>query len=73
MEHKSACGASPTPHTPTLQAWFCFGPESKNPVTLSGSIIQDPITLLFNTVLREIAPMLVISDRAFTSSGEAKT
>ena len=75
MERETAHGAPPTPNTYALilQAWHRFSSESKNPVTLTGSIIQDPVTPLFNTVLHEIAPMIVISDRAFTSSGEAKT
>ena len=44
MECESAHGALPTLHTYTLilQAWVRFGPESENPVTLSGSIIQGP-------------------------------
>ena len=73
MERESARGAPPTPHTYALilQAWLRFGPESENPVTLSGSIVQDPVALLRNIVRREIAPALVVSDRAFTSSEEA--
>ena len=72
MEHESACGASPTPHTPTLQAWFCFGPESKNPVTPPEAIVQDSIELLRNTIRCVlIAPVLVISDCAFIFIEEA--
>ena len=73
MECESDRGALPTLHTYTLilQASLRFGPESESPVTLSGSIVQDPVALLRNIVRREIAPALVISDRAFTSSEEA--
>ena len=48
-----------------------FGAQSENPVTLSGSIVQDLIALPHNVVQREIAPVLVLSDHAFTSSEEA--
>ena len=45
-------------------------PESENSVTLSGSIVQDPVALLLNIFPRKIAPVLVISERAFMSSEE---
>ena len=48
-----------------------FGAQSENPVTLSGSIVQDPIALPHNIVQREIAPARVISDCVFMSSEEA--
>ena len=44
MECESDRGVPPTLHTYTLilQASLRFSPESKNPVTLLGSIIQGP-------------------------------
>ena len=38
---------------------------------LSEFIVQDPVALLLNIVQCQIAPTLVISDRAFTLSEEA--
>ena len=74
LQHRGAQVCTPsTPHTYTLilQAWICFGPESENPVTLSGSINQDAVTLPCNIVGCETALTLVISDRTFISSEEA--
>ena len=63
MERNSACGAPPTLHTYTLilQMWFPFGPDSKDPVMLLGSVVQDPVVLFLSIVQCEISPALMIS------------
>ena len=73
MERESAHGTLPTLHMYTLilQAWLPFGPDSKDPVMLLGSIVQDPVVLLLNILQCEISPVLVISDHAFTLSEKA--
>ena len=48
-----------------------FDSQSENPVTLLSSIVWDPIALLRNIIRRKIAPALVTSNRAPTSSEEA--
>ena len=74
MEHKTTYEALRTSHIYTFtlhRTCLRLGPESENPVTLSGAIAQDPVTPLRNIVQQEIARALEISDRAFTSREEA--
>ena len=63
----------PTPNTYAimLQAWLRFNPESKNPVIIGGAEVHDPVSLLRNIIGRQIAPSLVVADRAFTTDEEA--
>ncbi|OSD03827.1 DNA/RNA polymerase [Trametes coccinea BRFM310] len=53
-----------------LIAWLRFNPDTPNGVNL-GSDAHDPISLLRNIIHRQIAPALVVSDRAFTTDEEA--
>ncbi|KAI9061872.1 DNA/RNA polymerase [Trametes sanguinea] len=53
-----------------LIAWLRFNPDMPNGVDL-GNDAHDPMSLLRNIIHRQIAPALVISDRAFTTNDEA--
>ena len=64
-------GLSAVPWSMRLPSLGPFGSQSENPVMPSSSIVQDPISLPCNIVQREIAPVPVLSDHAFTSSEEA--
>ena len=65
--------AAPTANTYALmlQAWLRFGPDSPSPVELAAVPVHDPTALLRSIINRQIAPTLVVSDRAFTSDEEA--
>ena len=54
-----------------LQALLRFGPESVSPVVIKGTDVPDATTLLRCIINRQIAPTLVVCDRAFTSDAEA--
>ncbi|KAI0640998.1 DNA/RNA polymerase [Trametes meyenii] len=54
-----------------LLAWLRFNPDSSTPVHLSGTEVHDPMSLLRNIIGRQIAPALVVADRAFTTNEEA--
>ncbi|RPD76822.1 DNA/RNA polymerase [Lentinus tigrinus ALCF2SS1-7] len=72
MEHGTD-SVDPTANTYAimLQAWLRFNPESKNPVIIGGAQVLDPVALLRNIIGRQIAPSLVVADRAFTTDEEA--
>ena len=64
---------NPTPNTYALmlQAWLRHNPDGRWPVFISGAEVHDPVSLLRNIIGRQISPVLVVSDRAFTSNEEA--
>ncbi|KAI0776637.1 DNA/RNA polymerase [Trametes elegans] len=63
----------PTPNTYALmlRAWLHHNPDGPAPIQVAATEVFNPLSLLRNIINRQIAPSLVVADRAFKTNEEA--
>ncbi|KAH9856180.1 DNA/RNA polymerase [Lenzites betulinus] len=54
-----------------LRTWIRFNPETAPSVHVNAAEVHDAMSLLRNMISRQVAPALVVADRAFTTNDEA--
>ncbi|KAI0632722.1 DNA/RNA polymerase [Trametes polyzona] len=54
-----------------LRTWLSFNPDSETPVNITATEVHDPMSLLRSMIARQVAPALVVADRAFATNEEA--
>ncbi|KAI0371016.1 DNA/RNA polymerase [Pilatotrama ljubarskyi] len=54
-----------------LRTWLRYHADPVTGIEVTGAEVHDPMSLLRNIISRQIAPALVVADRAFTTNEEA--